>query len=184
MLYELAQYERGENALSNLQMNKQPVYVGHYSLQTTNSVLCIRNNLFIDMTIVGSGRPNAASLEMTVKMLQKLDDYLSQRVVCSSQVRRPSMATTSAVERKILLNRKEFSITMKDTDTIAYPTRGLVNDGWLLLCLDPKDENFEHKFVMSDIGDRTDAPVQITIVGAQKDTFHPGYQEYLLSLVK
>lgn len=192
MVFELSKYERDiVTAVKTCAApDGKPVFFGTYSLQTPRSVLCMRDNLFIEMTIIDPTRPDKDAFNMVVAMMARLNDYLSKHSVRYSQVRRPNLTFVDAPKLQVSED-EAFSLQLRHVDLLAPQMRAIIDRGRLLVSTGPSysvdDKNGPqqiHKFqVLKKQFPQQVEITNVTIAGAHPDTFHPGMTSFSLKVV-
>ncbi|KAH8674239.1 hypothetical protein BX600DRAFT_547809 [Xylariales sp. PMI_506] len=150
--------------------------VGHFGLQTPHSVLFMRGNLFIDITIKSLYRPDDAARNTLKQMAARLDAYLARRVVSHNQIRRPhlSVASTSPDLANTIKEKTRLDVSIKNSATLAPVLSGQADRGALVVPLSMDYKTYTCKFWVAQKFIAHEAPTSLTISGAHFDTFHPG----------
>jgi hypothetical protein len=175
MAFELTKYERSTSkAVSRINPGATPpTFLGHYSLQTPHSILCVRGNLFTEMTIIGRQRPSNDALTLMRNMMQRLDSHVAKHVVQRSQVRRPNLAFAQPAPASVK-SESAFTVKMQNGDTLASQMYAKTSNGRLLLSAGPANDALEHQFFVLEKDVMIGDSATITISAAHLDTFHPG----------
>ncbi|KAJ4287282.1 hypothetical protein N0V90_012680 [Kalmusia sp. IMI 367209] len=193
MAFALTTYERNinmdqpDNADVIVQRPTGPtggVFIGNYSLQTPRSLIWIRGNLFVELTIQSLSKPSAsASLEL-VAAAQRLDNYLGRHTVARSQIRRPHLQfiDTNAPPKATINGSTSFKVQL-DTDDEALAQTMSVNftHPFLLVHGNFDITKWTHTFWVlrrSGVDEKEERSTKVTIAGAHIDTFHPGEVEF------
>lgn len=191
MVFELSKYERdvGSSVTSCKSPTNADVFFGTYSLQTPRSVLCVRGNLFIEMTIIDTTRPDRSAFDLVTAMMARLDDYLNKHAVRYSQARRPSLALVNTPIHPVPAY-SEFFVQMKDMDLLAPEMRVMTNKGRVIVraesaySVETTGPQQKHQFlVLGTTFPKVDDRVNITIVGAHPDTFYPGMTTFKVDVL-
>lgn len=167
-VFELTKYECDISAVA-----KSVANVGHFALQTPHSVLCLRGNLFIEVTIQGLDRPDDTAITIVTDMMKRLDDYLARRVVSNSQLRRPNVAMISK-SPGVVMDNASFDIVMRSSASLAPVMSAQTSRGALVVPGLFDKAELTHKFWVMERFDSNAAPTTVTISGVHMDTFHPG----------
>jgi hypothetical protein len=185
MAFALSTYERDIAEIAKPPTGATgPVFIGHYSLQTPRSLLWVRGNLFLELTIQSLSKADEAASFTLVAAAQRIDDYLMRHAVARSQIRRPQLhftvanappMTTIAGNTPLRVQLDADDVVLARTMGVSFERPGLLVHGGF----DAKD--WMHTFWVlrrSGVTEKQDRKTKVTIAGAHVDTFHPGQVEF------
>ncbi|KAF2261338.1 hypothetical protein CC78DRAFT_470524 [Lojkania enalia] len=188
LVFELTKYEadisrrnptRGLPIIAPVDFPDPNIKLGHYALRSPHSILCVRGNLFIEMTIESKFCPLRSSLDEVRNTMHNLDSYLSKHTVARSQLRRPNMAIANAPRPDTYLPEETgFFAQMEDSDTLANTMFAKSSRSSLIVPAKFEKDSFTHRFWVLKNIEAWEIPTTITIAGAHADTFHPGFSTF------
>ena len=168
LVFELTKYECEISTVA-----KSVTNMGHFAVQTPHSILCLRGNLFVEITIQGLDRPDDTAIAIIIDMMKRLDDYLAGGAAGESQIRRPDLVTANEAPGGVRDN-SSFDIVMKSSPTLAPTMSAQTSRGALVVPGLFDKAKLTHRFWVTERFDKNLAPTTVTISGAHNETFHPG----------
>jgi hypothetical protein len=174
-------------------VGSNPAFIGNYSLQTPRSVLWVRGNLFIELTILSAAKPSPVANNYIVAAAQRLDTHLARHSVTRSQVRRPQLKFTAAhsppKDDAMSYSGDTFGVQFDPSDLVlAREMSAIVEQPTLLVNCGFDPATWMHTFWVrdrtGDVASHLDRSTMVKISGAHIDTFHPGSVEFKVNVQK
>lgn len=155
-----------------------------YFVQTVQSILCVRSNLFIEVSAVGKTKAAADVLGQMSGMIDRLDLYLGQRGLARTQVRRPVMTVDAAAEQKVAPGTS-FGVGLTHPETLASTLEARTSNGSLVFLVQADGAAKRLDFHTLDYARVVEEnKVRVTLLAAHEDTFHPGSASLIVQVLK
>lgn len=161
---------------------------GNYMIRTTQSLFFVRNNLLVDLAILGSSMyGNATAWDALCALASTLDTYLARNSVPAFQARRAAFQINTIPQQNVVINTP-FDITLAYVDGLAeemgvfiYSGQSSVKQPIISTSVGPlmaDTANRQSIRRLSFLPLQKDMPnmslgVDIAISGAHYDTFYP-----------
>ncbi|EAW15337.1 uncharacterized protein ACLA_060040 [Aspergillus clavatus NRRL 1] len=177
MAFELSKCERELSSVI------RPLYpaLGHYSLRTPDSFLCVRGNIFIEVTLIGMVRPDDTGYQLLTDAIGGLDLYLSKHVVSRSQARRPGMQLVEEPPATMKPG-KTFEVRLRDTELLDQRVYAHSSQASVVVPAGPGDDGYTQRFFVME-PEYPPESLKVTIAGAHADTLHPGFVSFKMEVM-
>ncbi|KAF3914347.1 hypothetical protein AA313_de0207363 [Arthrobotrys entomopaga] len=159
-----------------------PFFIGHCSLQTKKSLLYMRGNVLVELTIQSTTAPTENVMDTLHGIIKRCDTYLARRVVRKSQIRRPVVAFAQDPPINVAENTT-FAVTLQDDDSIADVVVASSDQSNLV---EPQAFDKQGRSVTFRVLHKADQQpdvARITLVGAHRDTFYPGSKSFTVTVL-
>ncbi|KAM0541339.1 hypothetical protein ACHAPJ_013287 [Fusarium lateritium] len=185
----IAELNGFESDLEKLVLTNDPQKTyGDYMIQTKQSLLFVRNNLLVDISILGlSSYGNPAASDALLALARVLDTYLSASGNMGCQARRSAFTIATTPDDNVIVDTS-FSIVLGNVDWLTEETSISISAGQstveqpiISTSVGPLVVDNQHKrstrklkfFVLQKDLDDLSLVVDIYISGAHYDTFYP-----------